>query len=186
VPYRSVLAEQLPKAEVVHDRFHIIANLNPTIDEVRRSEWRSAKAEGNKVIKGSRYLLTTGRENLDENGIGRLLELTQLNEKLSASYILKEEFRQIYSTATSVRSARVRMRRWCATVEASGIAPPIRFVNGVQQDLSKVAAFFKHRITSSRIEALNNQIAHLIHRACGITNLSHLFLKIRSQSLKQI
>jgi transposase len=49
-----------------------------------------------------------------------------------------------------------------------------------------VTAFFKHRITSGRIESFNNQIARLIHRACGMTNLKHLFLKMRAQSLKQI
>jgi len=184
--YRSVLAERLPKAEVVHDRFHIIANLNAAIDEVRRSEWRAAQADGKKVIKGSRYLLTMARENLDDDGLGRLLELTRLNERLSASYILKEEFRLIYSTAASVRSARAKMRRWCATVLASGIAPLVRFANGLLRDLPAVTAFFKHRITSGRIEAFNNQIARLIHRACGMTNLKHLFLKMRAQSLKQI
>lgn len=184
--YRSVLSERLPKAEVVHDRFHIIANLNAAIDEVRRSEWREAKAEGKKVIKGSRYVLTMARENLDDDGLGRLLELTRLNEKLSTSYILKEEFRLIYSTAASVSSAAARMRRWCATVRAAGIAPLVRFANGLLKDLPAVTAFFKHRITSGRIEAFNNQIARLIHRACGMTNLKHLFLKMRAQSLKQI
>jgi transposase len=54
--YRSVLAEQLPKAEIVHDRFHIMANLNSAIDEVRRSEWRSAKAEGKKVASSAEFV----------------------------------------------------------------------------------------------------------------------------------
>lgn len=35
-------------------------------------------------------------------------------------------------------------------------------------------------------ERAENQIARLIHRACGMTNLKHLFLKMRAQSLKQI
>lgn len=184
--YRAVLAELLPGAEVVHDRFHIIANLNTAIDEVRRGEWRAAKTEGKKVIKGSRYLLMMAREKLDGDGLGRLLELTRLNEKLSQAYILKEEFRAIYTVATSIRSARARMRRWCDTVLASGIAPLVRFAKGVLRDLKEITAYFKHRITSGRIEAFNNQIARLIRRACGMTNLRHLFLKMRAQSLKQI
>ncbi len=184
--YRSVLAEQLPKAEIVHDRFHIMANLNSAIDEVRRSEWRSAKAEGKKVIKGSRYLLMMNRENLDESGRDRLLEITRLNEKLSTAYILKEDFRAIYTHSPSVRSARARIRRWHDAVLASGIEPMIRFAKGVMRDIKEVTAYFKHRVTSGRIEAFNNQIARLIHRACGMTNLKHLFLKMRAQSLKQI
>jgi transposase len=184
--YRSVLAEQLPKAEIVHDRFHIMANLNSAIDEVRRSEWRSAKAEGKKVIKGSRYLLMMNREKLDESGRDRLIEITRLNEKLSTAYVLKEDFRAIYTHSPSVRSARARIRRWHDAVLASGIEPMIRFAKGVMRDIKEITAYFKHRVTSGRIEAFNNQIARLIHRACGMTNLKHLFLKMRAQSLKQI
>jgi transposase len=184
--YRSVLREELPKAEVVHDRFHIIANLNAALNEVRRSEWRAARAEGKKAIKGSRFLLTAGRENLDDDGLTRLLELTAINANISTAYILKEEFRHIYAVATSPRSGAMRLRRWCSLVEASGIAPLCRFARGILRDLPAITAFFKHRITSGRIESFNNQIARVIHRACGMTNLKHLFLKMRAQSLKQI
>lgn len=184
--YRSALAGHLPKAAVVHDRFHIMANLNSAIDEVRRGEWRKAKAEGKKVIKGSRYLLTMNRENLDDSGRDRLIEITGLNEKISTAYVLKEDFRAIYTYSPSVRSARARIRRWHAAVLASGIEPMIRFAKGVMRDIKEITAYFKHRITSGRIEAFNNQIARLIHRACGMTNLKHLFLKMRDQSLKQI
>ncbi len=184
--YRAVLNELLPDAEVVHDRFHIVANLNAAIDQVRRSEWRAARDEGKKAIKGSRFLLTAGRENLDDDGLARLLELTALNANISTAYILKEEFRHIYAVATSARSGAMRIRRWCAMVEASGIDPLCRFARGVLRDLSAVTAFFKYRVTSGRIESFNNQIARVIHRACGMTNLKHLFLKMRAQSLKQI
>lgn len=186
VAYRAVLHEKLPKAEVVHDRFHIIANLNAALDEVRRSEWRNARDEGKKAIKGSRFLLTAGREKLDEDGLSRLLELTKLNANISTAYILKEEFRHIYAVATSPRSGAIRIRRWCAMVLASGIEPLCRLARGLLRDLPTVTAFFKHRITSWRIESFNNEIARLIHRACGMTNLKHLFLKMRAQSLKQI
>jgi transposase len=163
-----------------------MANLNSAIDDVRRSEWSSAKAEGKKVIKGSRYLLMMNRENLDESGRDRLLEIIRLNEKLSTAYVLKEDFRAIYTHLPSVRSARARIRRWHDAVLASGIEPMIRFAKGDMRDIKEVTAYFKHRVTSGRIEAFNNQIARLIHRACGMTNLKHLFLKMRAQSLKQI
>ena len=32
---------------------------------------------------------------------------------------------------------------------------------------------------------LNNQIARVLHRACGMTNLHHLFLKMEAQSITQ-
>ena len=56
----------------------------------------------------------------------------------------------------------------------------------VVHDRFHITAFFKHRITSGKIESFNNQIARLIHLASGMTNLRHLFLKMRAQSIKQI
>lgn len=184
--YRAVLNEQLPGADVVHDRFHLVANLNAAIDEVRRSEWRRAKDEGKRVIKGSRYLLTSGAENLGDEAKDRLIELVRLNERLSQAYILKEEFRAIYATAANAPGATVRFKRWCATVLASGLAPLCRFARGLLRDVASVAAYFKHRVTSGPIEAFNNQISRLVHRSCGIANLGYLFLKMRAQSLQRI
>lgn len=184
--YRAVLNEHLPQADVVHDRFHLVANLNAAIDEVRRSEWRQAKDEGKRVIKGSRYLLTSGAENLGEEGKDRLIELMKLNERLSQAYILKEEFRAIYASTANASKATAKLKSWCDTVFASGLAPLCRFARGLLRDLAAVAAFFKHRVTSGPIEAFNNQIARLIHRSCGIANLDYLFLKMRAQSLQRI
>jgi len=184
--YRAVIDAQLPHVEVVHDHFHLVANLNAAIDEVRRTEWRQAKDEGKRVIKGSRYLLIAGLENLNDKGKDRLIELMKLNERLSQAYLLKEEFRQIYASTADPAKAAARFKRWCDTVFDSGLAPLCRFAKGLLRDLGAAAAFFKHRITSGPIEAFNNQIARLIHRSCGIANLGYLFLKMRAQSLQRI
>lgn len=184
--YRAVINEQVPHADVIHDRFHLIANLNAALDEVRRSEWHLAKEGGKRVIKGSRYLLTRGRENLDEQAKDRLIELVRLNERLSTAYILKEDFRWIYAAAQSAEEALAKLRSWCEAAFSTGLAPLGRFAQGLMRDLPAAAAFFKHRVTSGPIEAFNNQISRLIHRSCGIKNLDYLFLKMRAQSLQRI
>lgn len=184
--YRSATKEYLPQASIVFDRFHIMANLNTALDEVRRSEWRQAEKSGKKVIKGSRYLISASPENLDEKGLQRLEEIKNLNANLAVAYALKEEFRLVYTVSRSVRSAKLRLRRWCKTVKASNIEAMVRFAKGIERDFEEITAFFELRLTSGRIESFNNQIARLIHRACGMSNLKHLFLKMRAQSLQQI
>lgn len=54
-----------------------------------------------------------------------------------------------------------------------------------RDDLPTFIAFFKHPITSGKFESFYKQIARLIQRACGMANLRHLFLKMRTQSIKQ-
>ncbi|HEY8990533.1 MAG TPA: transposase [Luteolibacter sp.] len=41
----------LPHVEVVHDRFHWVANLNAALDKVRHTEWRLAKDAGKRVVR---------------------------------------------------------------------------------------------------------------------------------------
>ena len=51
------------------------------------------------------------------------------------------------------------IRRWCALVEDSGIELLQRFARGLLRDLPAITAFFKHRITSGKIESFNNHAA---------------------------
>ena len=55
--YQNVVGEQVPKAIVFYDRFHLHLNINAAVDEIRRQEWRQAEAEEKAVIKGSRFIL---------------------------------------------------------------------------------------------------------------------------------
>lgn len=108
-----------------------------------------------------------------------------LNSNLTNAYLLKEDFRGIYQTTRAPDQAAHRLRDWCASALASALHPICRFARGLLRDLDCFTAYFNHRITSGPIEAFNNQIARLIHRSCGVTNLDYLFLKLRAQSLQQ-
>ena len=55
--HHGVVKAQLPQADIVLDKFHLIADYHAVIDEVRRAEWRKATAEHKDVIKGQRYNL---------------------------------------------------------------------------------------------------------------------------------
>lgn len=183
--YRSAIEEQIPQVEIVHDRFHLIMNLNAAVDEIRRAEWRKANKEDRRVIKGNRFLILAGRENLSGDGRRRLDKLVALNSKLTQAYVLKEDFRGIYQTARTPKDAEIRLRDWVAAAVASGLQRISLFARILLKSKDCFTAYFKHRITSGPIEAFNNQIARLIHRSCGITNLDYLFLKMRAQSLQQ-
>ncbi len=184
--YKAAIEEHLPHAEIVHDLFHLMMNLNAAIDETRRAEWHKASAADKSVIKGSRYLLLGGRENLTDSAIDRLARLVSINEPLTKAYVLKESFRDIFRLGRSPNSARRSLIEWCEDAMASGLARLAHFAKGIVRDLRHVIGYFKHHITSGPIESFNNQIARVIHRACGMTDIDYLFLKMRAQSLQRI
>jgi transposase len=54
--YLKVVAHQIPDALHILDRFHIVANLNKALNQVRASEAKKLHREGYEpVLKGSRY-----------------------------------------------------------------------------------------------------------------------------------
>ena len=55
--YKKSVQQNIPKAAIVYDRFHLMMNLNKAVDDVRRTEWNSADKAQKSYIKSSRYLL---------------------------------------------------------------------------------------------------------------------------------
>ena len=60
--YLSSVEEILPKADIVHDRFHLIKYLNDAIEQVRRRE-----VKHHEELKNSRFVLLKNKENLTDN-----------------------------------------------------------------------------------------------------------------------
>ena len=65
----------------------------------------------------------------------------------------KKNFGIVYTISRSVRSARLRLRRWCKTVKASKIEALIRFAKGVERDFEEITAFFELRLILGLIES---------------------------------
>ena len=53
--YENAVKEQLPNAEIVHDKFHISAYLNKAVDDVRKEEHRRLMSEGDDTLKNSKF-----------------------------------------------------------------------------------------------------------------------------------
>jgi transposase len=179
--YRAVIKEQLPDAAVVYDRFHLIQNINKAIDEVRRDAYREADAEGKNVIKGQRFNLYRNPENLSDTGEVALSYLLDINKKLNIAYVLKDQFRLVW-TYSKAGWARRFLQSWVWWAKASGVQPMVRFAKGIQRDLEDIISWCRHRISNGKIEGFNSTISRIIHKSRGIRSLDYLFLKLRQET----
>lgn len=180
--YQSAISEWLPNADIVYDRFHLVMNVNQAVDEVRRSQWRQASGEGRKLLKGHRFLVLSNRENLDSSGEEKLRKLMEANEALATAYVLKEQFRAIFTFRTLDWAQRA-LKDWCEMASASGLPPFRRLARGFMAQSARVCGFVKHGLTSGMIEGFNNLVARIVHKACGIRDLDYLELKLRHHSI---
>ena len=183
--YQEVIKTQLPKAQIVFDKFHLMMNLNGVVDEVRREEWRKASEENKAFIKGQRYNLLRHEENLPLWCQESFKALRASNENLDITYMLKEAFGLVWCYQQTKR-ARDYLESWVQWVEQTSINPLLKFARGVTRDIESIVSFCKHRITNGRLEGFNNLVARVIHKACGIRNLQYLFLRLRQISLPNL
>src|ERR1700682_5196573 len=92
-PYLKLIRENCSEALHILDRFHIVANMNKALDNVRAEETSRMKREGRApVLKKSRWLLLRRSENLGDDQHFRLRDLLRYNLKTVRAYLLKEAF----------------------------------------------------------------------------------------------
>ena len=180
--YLEVVKEQLPRAAVVFDKFHLIANYHAVIDEVRRSEWRKASAQDKDVIKGQRYNLFRNPANRSGEQTQSLMALLRMNRNLAVAYILKDALRKLWEYRYRGAAANY-LARWCGWASVSEVPAVAKFGRSLLRAREQVLNFCRHRITTGPLEGFNNTVSRIIHRACGIRSLDYLFLKLRQESL---
>ena len=180
--YKSAIKEYLPEASIVFDKFHLVANCNKAVDDVRRNEWKKADKDHKTVIKGQRFNLLKNTENLRHSQKASLTVLLKLNEPLYEAYLLKDALKNIWSYRYT-KAAENYLERWVDWANESKLAPFVKFAKGLSRDRYEILSYIKHRITSGKIEAFNATIARIIRRACGYSDLEYLYLKIRQEAL---
>jgi transposase len=183
--YLEVVKDQLPDADVVFDKFHLIANYHAVIDEVRREEWRKASAEHKDAIKGQRYNLFRNPQNRTEEQTQSLMNLLHMNRNLAVVYILKDALRNLWDYKYPKAAAKY-LDRWIGWAAVSGIEAVRKFGRSLLKAKDEVLNFCRHPITTGPLEGFNNTVSRIIHRACGIRSLDYLFLKLRQESLEPV
>lgn len=177
--YWSAVLEHLPEAAVVFDHFHIIKLANEKIDDLRRALQREAEVLGYQTLKGSRYLLLMGKENVPEEKADKLAEALRFNAPLSCAYYLKEELRLLWSRRTC-DSMRRFLERWIRRALASGIAQMVTLAKTLRAHATGILNYFHHPISSGKLEGINNKVGAMTRAAYGYRDQEFLHLKLYS------
>jgi transposase len=168
-PYLKVIAKKAAQAIHVLDRFHIMANMNKAIDEVRAKEAKELKAKGRgAVLKGARWTLLKRPENRTPSQELKLSELLRHNLRAVRSYLLREEF-QLFWVYLSPHWAGVFLDRWCTKVMRSRIEPMKKMARSLRNHKPLILNWFRARgqVSTGAVEGLNNKLKVVTRRAFG-------------------
>ena len=176
--YIRAVRDNLPRAVHVFDHFHVIKLFNDKLSNLRRTLYRDASAEDQRILKGTRWLLLKNPDNLDpqRNELERLEEALALNRPLAIAYYLKEDLRQIWQQSNKAEARRA-LEDWKRRARASEIRMLEQFADTLEQHQEGVLAWYDYRISTGPLEGTNNKIKLLQRQAYGFRD--HEFFKLK-------
>jgi transposase len=155
--------ENLPKAEITFDKFHIIKLINEAVDKVRREE-----AHYTPELKGNRYVFLKNEANLTvkQKGIKEELSLAKLNLKSVRALQIREAFQLIYK-AESTQEFEGLLNSWYYWATHSQLAPMVKVAKTIKSHWEGVLCWKKSQINNGILEGLNSILQAAKRKARG-------------------
>lgn len=178
--YQKGVRETCRNAEVVFDKFHVIAHANQAVDEVRRAEVRLGAAGVWEALRRSQWLWRKNPENLTEAEQARLAKLQPKNLRTAKAYQMRLVLQDIYRSA-SATVARRRFRVWCRWVRWAArhqshnlLRSMVKVADLIEHHLAGILAHWKWGVTNAFMEGLNSVFSATKRKARGYRSTTHL------------
>jgi transposase len=167
-------------AEIVFDKFPVIAPVNHAVDRVRRAERRRGEAGAREQLQQTQWLWRKNPENLTEVEQVRLARIDQQHLATAKAYQMRLALQDIYRLPT-VRQAQRRLTAWCRWVRGAarrqrhGLLGAMEKVAGlIERHWAGILAYWTHHTTNSWLEALNSLLQAIKRRARGYRTSTNL------------
>jgi transposase len=180
--YSNAVKEELPKAAVVVDRFHVAKNYRAGADKARREVMRDLKkdlpATDYAELKGVMWAFRTPWQDLTEQQQLPLFTLFRHAPILKAVYIQREALTGIFNSPLTKDQAVTALDAWVTRVQILGLTCFDSFIGTLQNWKDEITNYFVQRQSSGFVEGLNNKIKVIKRRCYGIYNIGRLFQRI--------
>ncbi len=180
--YLKAVRENLKNAVIVFDHFHVIKLFNEKVSDFRRQLFNNTTDMlQRRVIKGTRWLLLTAKEKLEdkEEQAQRLKQALEINKPLAMVYYMKEDLRQLWNWTGDKKAADWHLRSWIAMARSSGIAMLRKFATTLEEHFEGILAYFDFDcLSTGPLEGTNNKIKTMQRKAYGYRDMEFFKLKI--------
>jgi len=175
--YIPVVQKYLPEADIVFDHYHVTALINKAIDELRREQQSHLDDMGRKTLKGSRFLLLSNYEKLDDEKQNRLNALLEANRPLFTMHTMKEQFREFWEKPSMI-DGMAFLEAWCKDALDSGINQLQKVAKTLMSHCYGLLNYFIHKISCGPVEGINNKIKTLKRQAYGYRDIAYFKLRL--------
>lgn len=176
--YAAAAREVLPKADVVHDRFHVSGLLGEAVDKVRRGEHKRLLQKGDKSLLGTRYIWLFHPNELKLGQLKQVNELMEMEHLQTArAYYHRLRFMDFWNQPDIAEGQRF-FARWYGEAQRSCLEPIVKVAGTLQGHLLGLLSYFRHKITNAMCECFNSTIQSIKASARGFRNFENYRTRI--------
>ncbi|MDI7191595.1 ISL3 family transposase [Leptospira santarosai] len=175
--FKTAIEENLPDADIVHDKFHISQYLNEALTNVWRDENRRLRRENVETLSGTKFLWITNQENYSEKQKDTFNSLKVDLYKVGKGWQIKEAFKKFWFFSYEGNAERF-FKRWYFWATHSKLKPIIKVAKMLKRNLKYILTYFSHRITNAGSESMNSRIQKIKSNARGFRNFQFFRISI--------
>lgn len=173
--FRNAMREAFPNAVVTVDKFHVIANCQTMVDDVRKREMRSKNKAKYESLNKTKYIWLKNEENLTEKQrakLDELLEIEHLDTVKAYDYRLR--LQKFYESHKEYDEDLVcDFEELALEMTNSTIHEVAKFGKSIVTNAVEILNYFITFRTNAILEGFNSKISIIKNRARGFKNLKN-------------
>ena len=195
--YINVCSEELPRAKIVIDKFHVMQYVYDAVLDVRtriKKELSGQLSKGKEkteqdkeilrkldVLKHCRYRLTQSPEKWSEAGIEVMYQVFENHNELSIAYNLTQKFKKWYNISNHIKPKTKiiqELHEWYLEAKQSEFDEFKSVVKMIRKHENEIINFFECKQTNAKAERLNGKINRFISNNYGIKDKDFAMYRI--------
>jgi transposase len=181
--YVRAIEEEVPRAKVIVDRFHVARAYRDCAEEVRKQEMRRLKKQVSKQeyaeeLSGVMWPFRKNPKDLEPKERELLDRVFARAPALARAYDLREELTAIFEQELTKAGGKLAIEAWCKRVRESGLSCFDTFLSTVERWLEEITNYFDDRKSSGFVEGFNNRVKVLKRRCYGIFDVGRIFQRL--------
>ena len=150
--FLSGIKNNLPQADIVYDRFHLVKMVNDALDKVRSKNQMNGSRH-----KWMRFKLMKNGKDLSEDDKQKIFDIKNDNIILGLAYEMKESLIQLYDYP-DVSAASEHVKQWIYWVDSDGESPMKAVGRTVSRHFHKILNWYANKMSNGFLEGLNGMI----------------------------
>jgi transposase len=168
----SGVSAEMPKAEIVFDKFHVMKLMNEAVDKVRRRETKD-----NPELKKNRWIWLHNPGNLSKKQSEELETLSQMNLQTGKAYRIRLALQDFFNQS-SYEEAEAYLRDWYFWATHCRIEEVIKVARTIKVHWDGIMSWYTRPITNAILEGINSLIQAAKAKARGYRTLDNLITMV--------